>query len=90
MSKTTTKKGTAAPPLAIFEANYQNSRMATKTCFGSFLPKHVLVAKSFGHSTIFTDSSVAAAKTCFGCQSFFWQPKVVLAVGCQLENSFGH
>mgnify|MGYP006214245157 CR=1 FL=1 len=61
--------------LAIFEANYQNLRMVTKTCFGSFLPKHVLVAKSFGHSTIFTDSSVAAAKTCFGCQSFFLAAK---------------
>jgi len=68
--------------LAIFEANYQNLRMVTKTCFGSFLPKRVLVTKSFGHGTIFTDSSVPEAETCFGCQSFFfgsqkwfWQPK---------------
>jgi len=68
--------------------------MVTKTCFGSFLPKRVLVTKSFGHGTILMDSSVPDAKTCFGYQSFFfgsqkwfWQPKVVLAVSCQLKNS---
>ena len=53
---------------AIFETKNQNSRMATKTCFGSFLPKHVLVAKSFGHSTISTDSYSSS------CQNMFWLP----------------
>jgi len=53
---------------AIFETKNQNSRMATKTCFGSFLPKHVLVAKSFGHSTISTNSYSS------NCQNMFWLP----------------
>jgi len=67
---------------AIFETKNQNSRMATKTCFGRKLPRHVLVAKSFGHSTISTNSfssnwqlpkHVLVAILFFGYQNQFWQ-----------------